>query len=375
MSIFISSIVILFTFLSVFIFGNYSFANTSKIKKNQDLIYLNSLVKAFPIISIILIWGIRNEVGVDFLAYKETYEHLISSDLSESLHTSKMEWLFTTICCILHSLSIPYYGMFFVMTIIPMVFYGLFLKSYPNYTFSATFFLFATGVFFWYLNIMRQGIAFFILLYATKFIIDKKFIKYLFWAFIATGFHNAAILSIPLYFLTYVRGRIAPSYVLLTIFILSWLFGNALLGVLLNYMGNGLLKNTIYSNYTNVIMSWNMKVGSGLGILSLKLVDISIIISSGFLVRHLYRLRYDIYYNIFILGAIMANIAGTNMILSRVPFCLVSMRFFLCSLLCHTTYKFWKEMPLKVRFSSLTCLVFSLANLLGNILILDYKCI
>lgn len=84
-------------------------------------------------------------------------------------------------------------------------------------------------------------------------------------------------------------------------------------------------------------------------------------------------MRVDIFYNIFLLGSYFWSIAGRNMVLSRIPFCFVSMRFFVAAITCWYIVSHWKAMGLFYQLASVSCVFFATANLVGNLINTEYN--
>ncbi|MFS2910054.1 EpsG family protein [Bacteroides uniformis] len=333
----------------------------------------NMLCMVLPILYFSFILGLRYEVGVDYPIYRQIYEYDISADMIESLRHRDVEWLYVIICSLLHKLGSPYYMMFVVMAVIPMTFYFLFIKQYPRFFFIAMYFLLATGVLFWYMNIMRQGIAFFILLYACQYIIKKKIIHYILFVLIATGFHTSALLFLPAYLLYYCRGSILNRLPAITLYLICWFASDKLLDLFFSIIGGNILTNTAYMKYANVIATWEMGGGSGLGVISLHLVDLSLIVCSSLIIRENREMRVDIFYNLFLFGSYLWSIAGRNIVLSRIPFCFVSMRFFVAAITCWYISSYWRTMNFLHRLASVFCILFATANLAGNLINTEYN--
>ncbi|MUT99918.1 MAG: hypothetical protein EP145_13220 [Bacteroides uniformis] len=75
-----------------------------------------------------------------------------------------------------------------------------------------------------------------------------------------------------------------------------------------------------YATYLEIMNEWEMEGGSGIGLIILHLVDIILILNSSILFYKYRQERFDIYFRIYFVGTIIANIAGVNMVLSRLPF-------------------------------------------------------
>ena len=323
-----------------------------------------------PIFIISLIIGLRYNVGVDYLSYKEIYETKISSDLRWSIDNRETELLFTIICVLLHWFNVPYYGMFVLMAVIPICFFYASFRD-EKYLFIPAFIcLCLSGVLFMYLNIMRQGISFFIILYSIRYIRSKSFLKYAFWILLASGFHVSALIFLPLYILGYLHALYNRVFVII-LYSASLLFSEYLMNSLLLFI-NPILQNS-YIQYVNVIENWNMAEGTGLGVILQHVSDILLITLSPCCFRYFGKERFDIYYNIFLLGVIISNIAGMNLLLNRIPFCLVSMRMMVMSFIFYYCYKFWMKVPLVYKLSAVACLACNIVYFIGNSLSLEYS--
>lgn len=345
-------------------------APINKFKIEPKLI--NEIFKIVcPSLILALIFGLRDNVGVDYPVYKDIYNQYFSIDFESTFDRTPVEWLFTFICWILKMLDLPYYWMFIIMAFIPMSFYMMFIKKYPSQALLSTYFLFACGIIFWYFNILRQGVAFFILLYSIKYIIERNFWKYLLWIVIAGGFHSSSYLFIIFYFI-FNKPINIPTYFTLSLYIVSWCFSSIVLNILFSNVAGTILVGTPYAKYANNISLWEMGGGLGLGILSLHIVDLCIICLSKFIYNRFKSIRLDVYYNIFFIGTLIANVAGSNMLLSRIPFCMVSIRFFLSGCLIWYIKKHWASCDLTQKILGCGILAFSSAYLLGNLFYTDY---
>lgn len=345
------------------------------VKKKREIVnekYVNGIFAFFiPILITSLLIGLRNNVGVDYPVYKEIYETQISDNWVWSVNHSGVEILFTSICVLLHKVNIPYYGMFIVMTFLPLCFFYACFNNKRRLFIPAIFFLYASGVFFWYMNIMRQGISFFIILFAIQYIIRGAVVKYIFWILIAAGFHLSALLFIPCYLLYYIRGSLCNRNIAIFFYVSTCLLAKEMIDILLVMIKPFLTGD--YIRYYNVIDSWEMSGGSGLGVLALHISDIMMICISPLCLSYYRKERFDVYYNIFLIGSFFSNMAGLNMILSRIPFCFISMRVMVGAFALWYMYRFWQVTQLHYKIASIICVLCNLAYFTGNIINLDYS--
>lgn len=363
----LSICVVLLSVFIIFFFTKYKFCSYKRLILSYSETYvINSIFKyALPVILLSVLFGFRYEIGTDYLNYKEIYETSFSGSLKQSLTESNVEYIYAIISHILYHAGLPYYIMFFVMALIPMCFFYAAFKDKPFLIGYAAYFLAATGVLFWFFNIQRQGIAFFILLFSIKYIKNKNFNKFLLCVIIATGFHVSSLLFIFCYLFSFFKySLIFKPVTLAVIYVFFGVFASSLKNILIKLVSIFLTGKYLY--YVDSIESWEMGIGSGLGILSMHIVDLILIFSSGFLCKYFKEYRYDIYFRTFYVGSLFANIAGTNMVLSRFPFCFTSIRFVLLSFLTYYMITKWKTINIYRKAGWCCILGLSVLMLLGN---------
>jgi len=363
----LSICVVLLSVFIIFFFTKYKFCSYKRLILSYSETYvINSIFKyALPVILLSVLFGFRYEIGTDYLNYKEIYETSFSGSLKQSLTESNVEYIYAFISHILYHAGLPYYIMFFVMALIPMCFFYAAFKDKPFLIGYAAYFLAATGVLFWFFNIQRQGIAFFILLFSIKYIKNKNFNKFLLCVIIATGFHVSSLLFIFCYLFSFFKySLIFKPVTLAVIYVFFGVFASSLKNILIKLVSIFLTGKYLY--YVDSIESWEMGIGSGLGILSMHIVDLILIFSSGFLCKYFKEYRYDIYFRTFYVGSLFANIAGTNMVLSRFPFCFTSIRFVLLSFLTYYMITKWKTINIYRKAGWCCILGLSVLMLLGN---------
>lgn len=118
----------------------------------------------------------------------------------------------------------------------------VFKKRLEDYLLSV--FIFITfGFYLFYFNGLRQGLAMALVALATPYLIDKKFLKYLFIVIVASFFHKTALIMILFYF--FIHLKIKFELKALFIFLGSFLVS----GTAVQYLGS---INEKYSSYTEV---------------------------------------------------------------------------------------------------------------------------
>ena len=215
--------------ISIFLSNIYQKAYKKRFKINECKKTIWFFLITLPPV---LVSSLRYNVGTDYNAYIEIYNrinHYWTS--SGAWNYYRNEPLFFLINKISYLLFDSYLGVFFLSSLIIHLFIMLGLDNYKEHI-SISFALFIYYMYFFNfsLNGIRQTIALSIVFFALKYLLQRSFIKYLYWVVVATLFHNTAILTIPLYFLIYLNNNPAFKFVyylsiLLTPFVLIILIG------------------------------------------------------------------------------------------------------------------------------------------------------
>lgn len=90
----------------------------------------------------------------------------------------------------------------FVFAVFAFVTLVFFLKALyeQSVDFSFSFFLFMTlGLYFQTYNTVRYYLALAIALYAMRYVLNKDYLKFIFWILLASPFHKSVLLTIPVY--------------------------------------------------------------------------------------------------------------------------------------------------------------------------------
>lgn len=161
------------------------------------------------------------------------------------------------------------------------------------------------------------------------------------YCLIAAGFHVSSIYFIPCFLLCFLPWRqLLSPFLLVSIYILTWIFSehlqHFLFGIITPFLSGR------YATYLEVMEEWEMGGGSGIGLLILHLVDIILILNTSVLFSKYKQERFDIYFRIYFIGTIVSNIAGINMLLSRLPFCFTSMKIIVASFFMYHVLSIWR---------------------------------
>jgi len=174
----------------------YNRINTYR-RKGWYIIERWKLYLFLAIIPSVLVAGLRYNVGTDYMVYLRT-NHYIGSVFAGS--PCSMEPIFRIMVEIGYRLNSTQIVFFEIALIFSFFSYG-FIKCFSkNWTMSVVLLL-ITGTFSHSLNIMRQMAAVMICMYALKYAIDRKKIKYFLLILFAAGIHSIAIIFLIPYFL------------------------------------------------------------------------------------------------------------------------------------------------------------------------------
>lgn len=199
------------------------------------------------IIPPVLLASLRYIVGIDYISYVINYNGIITQ-FSPGLiiHYYSKEPLYVVITYLGYLLLGNFTGAFYIYSIIYMLFVFEGIRYY-NKKMSTTLglFIFYMTYYLIFFNMVRQMLAVAIILFASRYIFEKKFWKYLVWVIIAGLIHKSAYVMILLYVLNfkldskkackwfYILAIIAPIFMIPLFKIIIWI--NSLLGIFAKY--------------------------------------------------------------------------------------------------------------------------------------------
>lgn len=195
-----------------------------------------------PFFVLVLFASIRNySVGTDTGSYTSDFRN--SLDSNYYIFRQDLEYGYQLIEYFLLKFTHNYFWLFFISSLIVVGSYlYVFKKRSEDYLLSV--FIFITfGFYLFYFNGLRQGLAMALVALATPYLIDKKFLKYLFIVIVASFFHKTALIMILFYF--FIHLKIKFELKALFIFLGSFLVS----GTAVQYLGS---INEKYSSYTEV---------------------------------------------------------------------------------------------------------------------------
>ncbi len=171
-----------------------------------------AVLSALPFV---IVSSVRNKVGTDWYIYDE-YFHAINEGTN-----SFREPLFNLLNRIIYLFTDDSQLLFVAVAIITLSFTFVAIYQQSKYIPFSIILYFLSTIYFNSLNQMRQAIAMSIFLYASKFIWNKNWKKYMLWMLVAVGFHISALIYIPVYFLYGWKAEIKKHIVLFGIVLVS----------------------------------------------------------------------------------------------------------------------------------------------------------
>lgn len=207
--------ILIFLFCSIYLY----FVEGRVHNKN----FISFFVILFPVFLVYwLPMAFQKGVGTDYYEY---YNYFFNND--HIFYLEKKEFIYYAIVEFTQYLGIPQFQFILISFIQSLIFFGiLFLLSKNGYNLWIFFLLFflITGIYNNQMNGIRQFVAVFCLPVFLIFLHQKKYIKAIFFSFIAIMFHFSSIL--PLFFLLMVNciSKYFSNKIIIIIFIISPFF-------------------------------------------------------------------------------------------------------------------------------------------------------
>ena len=213
-----------------------------------------------PTTVMVLYSGLRNNIG-DTVYYVHTY-HLLEEGGALMPKWGDKAYLFELLQYFLVKNGFEYSTFIMISSIATLIPFMLFFYNYSaNYAFSVYIF-FTMGIFVSTFNGIRQYIAVGLILLGSKYLFSPKkhdFWKLLVLIFIASLFHNSALIMIPVYFLCRRKAWSAPALISVTAGVAGLLFVSMFLPSFLT-----MLEDTSYSGYADGWFTDGTEQGTGI---------------------------------------------------------------------------------------------------------------
>lgn len=308
----------------------------------------------FIILIMILIMGLRYNVGRDY----PTYETIYNEPFSYPAMAVEPIWNF--INDILRCIGFKSQIFFFLTSLVTLIGFYRGIKKMSPCFYTSLFLFFVSGVYFESSNIVRQYVAMSLLFCGFSDFLNKKWLHYLVWVLVAAIFHASVILIVPLILLsTYHYSK----WVIGGIWIISFIMGNSVLNYLIVHFFPFLYD---VGSYQYKVDDFDSGISSGMLRLFYNILALLMLIlysKYSFVDRKVYVLT-----NMFLLGIIIYNVCYIFMPARRLylyffPYLIVILPYYL---------KRFEKVSRWVVMSSI-CAVF-LAFLLKSNIGLQYDC-
>lgn len=280
-----------------------------------------SFATIFPLLLFAVIFGMRYNVGTDYLSY--LYSYIYNPD------KSRFEFLFSNITKLLRDNDVHFSVYFGILAFIQVFFFFL---SFNNQRYLFPFLIFFLAVneeWLNWMNIIRQAIAMCIWLYSLKYIEQRKFWKYFFWIVIAFGFHKSAVVLLIFYPLLK-RGSdyfkniplqlilLTAALVVKTVF-LSYIHS---LDSLVSFYGTLIGDDSMARSYNadRLSESFNESSGSGIAAYFKLFLNVIVILYSVKLKAFYNNKWFNMIYFFFFFGLLIYSIIPTGAIVLSRPF-------------------------------------------------------
>lgn len=182
--------------------------------------YTKTQSTAAHAIVIILITSVaicRYNIGYDY----ETYHEIIKHE-----RTELVEMLFSPLSALLAKIAIYFHSpqLLFILFGIPT--YFLLISTIKKYSlnYSLSVLIFICLFYYTSLSVIRQALSVAICFYGYKFVVDRKFIKYLITIVIAALVHPSAIIALAIYWIVKFRFKILITLIICGILIKPVIF-------------------------------------------------------------------------------------------------------------------------------------------------------
>lgn len=209
-------------------------------KKIQSMFFIN-----IALIILIILPGLRSNIG-DTYVYKAVYSKLGYIKSWNDIMNDKDRG-YTVYTLLLYQITSNPQIMIFVNALLTQTLYFKFFYKYRSMIELQLYIYIASGYFFITMNGMRQCLAAGIILIGTKYLVDKRFVKYTFIIILASFFHQSALIMIPIYFIANMEPWSKNTIIIIVLTSLGTLMFFELLPLL-----EKILQGTQYENYIQI---------------------------------------------------------------------------------------------------------------------------
>lgn len=204
------------------------------VESSRNRLYLTGIF-----VILFMLSALRFDIGNDYRQYTQTAHeaYVRGYVVTEPGFNSLVRVIY-------HLAGGEYYEIVFaVFAFVTLIF---FMKAFwrQSADFSQTFFLFMTlGLYFQTFNTVRYYLALSIALFSMKYVLEKDYIKFVFWIIAAAFFHKSVLLVLPVYWIAALEWK-------------RWQTAAGLCACVACYAGRGLVMKlalVLYPSYKNTV--------------------------------------------------------------------------------------------------------------------------
>lgn len=335
-------------FFSYFIRLNYFQTMNGCIKRTFSHDY-DFLVMFTLIIVFTLFFGLRYNVGIDYMAYYNNAEFSLWNKPQKGTG-QYFEPAFRALYALSDFFCLPSNTIFVLSGFLIYVFLFAGIRSY-SVSFPLSLFIFiSSGLFYFSFNEMRQFVAVCIVFYGYSFCIRRNFFKWILTVLFAMSFHKSAFIIFPVYFLSIIKmNRTFLNCVIVITPLLKKIGMLNILCEILSYLPGH------YSDYAETLLWMKKNVGAGI-IGYMYFLIIAFLNNIRFRKEIFSDNEKNCFMNIFILGAVFTVLFSEIYMVTRF------MEFFLISIVVvfPVFIKLAKKRMLYYIFAILTMIIFGM---------------
>lgn len=230
------------TLASVYIFSFFSRYYSVSEPTSLTYIKLNNFMILAVILTLVLVAGLRNNIGDTFF-----YMHLYDiSDFSWEFVLSQKDIGFGILQMILKRFSDDPQLLVFTTALITNFLIVIILYKYSRIFELSIYVYITSGMYIVSMNGIRQYLAAAILFTATKYLFEGNWKKYSLIVLFASTFHQSALILIPIYFIVRRKAWTGTTYIMILVAIIFTLGFNQFSQVLFSA-----IEDSQYSEYQN----------------------------------------------------------------------------------------------------------------------------
>lgn len=311
----------------------FSVLLTSHLRKGSGSYFWNPLTITTLLVASLLI-GLRQDVGVDFISYQTAYINTWHSG----------DYLFDILFQAGNLVKAPYSVGFLLVAFVQFWFCYKAFEDKPELLAWGIFFLYIGQTVFFLINGLRQGIAICVLLYAGRYLVNRKYIGFLLWVIVAGLFHRSAFLCVFLPLFASQRVLLLDRTLLqLTLLCLTFVFKAEIYGIPIEAY-KALIAVIGQVKEIPTLALFVVPLNSGLGVFLRYVTYALVCLLWRGVAPH--NDTWRIYFRLFFFGALFQIIADRDMNLSRTTLYLSSFSVIVYAYLSSRLLMNWSKVGL-----------------------------